>query len=652
MAWLTRSFEVTDTRLGECYAPVFSQLVDGVFTMLDCPPEQQPEYTIRDGPRLSYTAPVQLGAADETVRGYCVHPTLGEVMDIHHRLNGQEVAAVVQRHALIRGKSPQAGGLLGATLFPPKLRPPAGGSAVLGDLADLNVVLVIMDAVSRLQFKRSMPATINLMERLQRGDEAAVFDMEMYGITGWHSRENQVPLLLGHDCQGLSHKAFYDFKEAEESDRFNCDSVIWPFFKARGYATAQFGDQCNLNANHFPGNEFLELDCSDVLQAKCGIDEPLMDLKNPWLTECMWYDRIRNATFAGVENSLLCINSTAMFDLAEQALHNYKDTGVPMMVSVLTSVGHNSHQAGRLQPVADKPLAKFLRAIDLSNTVVVILGDHGLHYGPHLESEQGQFEHRNPSLRMVVPKAHLRQHPAMWQALETNQHRVVSPWDVHLTLKHLTTYPLAAPAVPAAHLSKSLLFPIPADRTCAEAGIPPYACLCTVWAPIPVKGRPPFPEYKPQEHDGHAAEDLFGLAQALLDDHINNPLKAFGDSKCKPLRAHALRAVSRNKFRELGRTEQIALKYFLKLEFTAQPGDLIFAATIIRRYERDDDLAYQGGLGETGYPTFVPPSLGSGKAYETEVFHRLTSMNLAEHLVPDAGMPPEFKGNHQFCVVR
>ena len=122
-----------------------------------------------------------------------------------------------------------------------------------------------------------------------------------------------------------------------------------------------------------------------------------------------------------------------------------------------------------------------LQSLDLANTVVTILSDHGLRDGPHMESHQGQFEHRNPVLQFVVPKWVLQRHPKLRRALHINPRRVVSPWDIHLTLKHLTTFPWPAPAVVARPLSRSLLEPIPANRTCADAGIPMYACLCASW---------------------------------------------------------------------------------------------------------------------------------------------------------------------------
>jgi len=317
------------------------------------------------------------------------------------------------------------------------------------------------------------------------------------------------------------------------------------------------------------------------------------------------------------------------------------------MVSVLTSVGHNTHQAGRLQPVADKPLATLLKSLDLTNTVVTVLSDHGLHFGPHLETEQGQFEHRNPVLQCVVPKQALQRHPKLRHALRINQRRLVTSWDIHLTLKHLTTYPSPAPAVAANHLSSSLLEPISAHRTCAEAGIPLFACLCASWRPIP------YPEFSPEEYRGHTAADLRLLGQAVLDDHVNTPLDKFGKSECMHVMFDTFRTVESSVFHGISLEDRGYERFYLKLEIIAQPGDLVFSTTLMRRYEKEGDIEEEWRIARVGgNPVFVSPTKGRDVAYVVDVFNRLSSMNAPEHMVPDNVIPSEFRGNRQMCVIR
>ena len=69
------------------------------------------------------------------------------------------------------------------------------------------------------------------------------------------------------------------------------------------------------------------------------------------------------------------------------------------------------------------------------------------------------------------------------RALCANQRRLVSPFDVHATLRALLSYPQPPElpdwsAVPNGLRPRSLLVEVPADRTCDEAGVPPGSCPC------------------------------------------------------------------------------------------------------------------------------------------------------------------------------
>lgn len=92
-------------------------------------------------------------------------------------------------------------------------------------------------------------------------------------------------------------------------------------------------------------------------------------------------------------------------------------------------------------------------------TVHVLVSDHGSHMGPFYEySAAGQVEHRLPALFLLVPNSLLLRRPDVRAALEHNQHALVTPLDLHRTIKHLAVLeqgdeaqepPSAAPAAAA-----------------------------------------------------------------------------------------------------------------------------------------------------------------------------------------------------------
>ena len=47
----------------------------------------------------------------------------------------------------------------------------------------------------------------------------------------------------------------------------------------------------------------------------------------------------------------------------------------------------------------------------LDNTFVVLWSDHGRAFGGHYFTPEGQEEHRNPLLSLMVPKSWLQMHP-------------------------------------------------------------------------------------------------------------------------------------------------------------------------------------------------------------------------------------------------
>ena len=165
----------------------------------------------------------------------------------------------------------------------------------------------------------------------------------------------------------------------------------------------------------------------------------------------------------------------------------------------------------------DHDVADFLTKLipSLHRTIVVLVSDHGL-----LES----FEHppedlHMPLLTMLVPRPLLRQSPNVANALEMNQRRLVTPFDIYHTLTHIPTKfgprgggrssepaaasegvdgatwrefrdafeansahsPLPWGRVPKAaggfaEMGQSLLRPLPPERDCEAAGIPQSVC--------------------------------------------------------------------------------------------------------------------------------------------------------------------------------
>lgn len=120
-------------------------------------------------------------------------------------------------------------------------------------------------------------------------------------------------------------------------------------------------------------------------------------------------------------------------------------------------------------------------------TIVLLASDHGFHYSSQQWFNnfiQGEYQHRNPFLKIVVPKAlkHLVKH----EVALGNAHRFVSHLDLHATLlkwtnnfdpEHFSKF--TAVTRTQQRVAYDLLTEaIPQDRTCKDAGVPRQWCNC------------------------------------------------------------------------------------------------------------------------------------------------------------------------------
>jgi hypothetical protein len=103
-------------------------------------------------------------------------------------------------------------------------------------------------------------------------------------------------------------------------------------------------------------------------------------------------------------------------------------------------------------------------------------------------SEFGSIDHHYPLLEMFFPPSF---DETALSTLGENEHRLITAYDIHATVKHLLTYP--QPLKKGSAISQvdtvvdwsySLLEPIPANRTCPDAKIDLEYCGCLSWTPV------------------------------------------------------------------------------------------------------------------------------------------------------------------------
>ena len=128
----------------------------------------------------------------------------------------------------------------------------------------------------------------------------------------------------------------------------------------------------------------------------------------------------------------------------------------------------------------DSELADWLKLMHreglVQDKLVLVGGDHGNRFSRSRLSLGGRIEERMPFMAVSLPRK--LEGGGKKAILEENADKLVSHFDLHKTIQSLLPSP--AEVQPSKNRTPiSLLRPIPSNRTCGEAGVPPSYCICT-----------------------------------------------------------------------------------------------------------------------------------------------------------------------------
>lgn len=141
-----------------------------------------------------------------------------------------------------------------------------------------------------------------------------------------------------------------------------------------------------------------------------------------------------------------------------------------------------NHQNTLQARVLDNDLAELLggKIIDLSNTVVLLMSDHGQHSSlPFVfGADSSAVDNRTPLLLALFPREFLDKHPAARAHLKANEQALVTARDISTTLVNVFTGGGKAFDDKKNIHGVSLLAQDIGDRNCTSALIPSKVCIC------------------------------------------------------------------------------------------------------------------------------------------------------------------------------
>ncbi|KAH8333613.1 hypothetical protein KR059_001202, partial [Drosophila kikkawai] len=124
-------------------------------------------------------------------------------------------------------------------------------------------------------------------------------------------------------------------------------------------------------------------------------------------------------------------------------------------------------------------LLNFERDGAFEHTIMIFFSDHGARFGPLMHMKEAFLEERLPIMFIYLPPWFREKYPMYVRALELNQHRLSSNFDLYNTLKHILKIDGKADGWSYdCPQCQSLLLPLPENRSCSQAGITEPYCTC------------------------------------------------------------------------------------------------------------------------------------------------------------------------------
>ena len=410
----------------------------------------------------------------------------------------------------------------------------------------LSVLLLGIDSVSRLNFKRSMPKT----EKYLR--ETDWLHLRGYNKMGENTYPNLMAILTGQDNTA-------SYEKCKPTVPFGLDNcpMLWYNYRNANYITAYGEDLISLSTFNYRKVGFVEPPTDYYLRPYVLATEKLLKGKK----------RFNSKYCTGPEISVERIFNYAV-EFARTFVHS------PYFGFFWTnSVSHDdmnglSSMDTRLRDM----FANMENDHILDDTMVIFLSDHGMRWGGIRNTFVGWYEERLPFIYIRLPEWFRREEPEAYQSLVVNQHRLTSPYDLYETLRDvLIRAGGEANSSSGCPTCQTLFRPVPIERGCRDAGVSPHWCTCTA--------------FKTDSTTDKIAVE--GTKKFL--EHVENIIKQYKDKKGK-------RLCSKLKLKKIHRVDKVidirngteanVEGYFYLIEVS--PGGARYEATI--RYHGADNF--------------------------------------------------------------
>ncbi|KAJ8938491.1 hypothetical protein NQ318_020807 [Aromia moschata] len=318
----------------------------------------------------------------------------------------------------------------------------------------ISVLFVGIDSISRLNFIRSLPNSHKYVE------ENGWVNLKGYNKMDDNTFPNLMAILTG-----FNQSYAYNVCNPREVGRLDKCPMLWYDFRKLGYITGYAEDEASINTFNYKKKGFRDPPTDYYFRPYVLASEKLKKVSKDGMTYC-----------TGPETAGERIMNVAK-DFAI-TFKEYPNFGFFWMNSF-------SHNKLNSPTGMDNKIRSFLADLDnsgvLENSIVIFLSDHGMRFGDIRLTETGWLEERLPFIYFSFPKWFKEKYPVEFRNFQNNSYRLTSPYDVHMTLKHilvLSGHNYTIAPGDACPKCRSLFEEVEEERSCEDAGIEQHWCTC------------------------------------------------------------------------------------------------------------------------------------------------------------------------------
>ncbi|KAJ3655276.1 hypothetical protein Zmor_014412 [Zophobas morio] len=323
----------------------------------------------------------------------------------------------------------------------------------------VNILIIGLDAVSRLNFHRQMPKTSEYLKNISS------VELLGYNKVGDNTFPNLMPVLTGLSETELQKVCW----NADNNHRFDNCPFIWKEYKSKGFVTSFGEDSSWMGIFNYMRKGFHEQPTDYMWGAFNRISENAIgNSHNMNVEECVGARQVYKVFLDYIKKFV------TKMDLEERPYFSFY-WGASL-----------SHDYLNKPHLGDKHYYKFFRKLKenghLDNTITIFMSDHGIRWGDIRQTYQGQMEERLPFVFIVLPEWYKGQYQNAYNNLLRNTRRLTTPYDLHETLKDFLNPAILHEALEKRYQDSprgySLFCEIPANRTCKIADIASHWCTC------------------------------------------------------------------------------------------------------------------------------------------------------------------------------